>query len=433
MLVGVALAHARGELFGDFRAFYCSGELARVHAFSYAESAIAPCESLSQPGFFTASRATIVPSPLPGYLVALFVPLSLLQFPVACVVWAIGQVVAAVAALWLLARSRWVRFDVAIAAAMVMLGVVILPVGEMTPTALLGIVLVMVGCERDSAAWRAAGLAVAFVEPQIALGVAAALCARRRGAFEVLGVAAALLTLSVIVIGWSADVAYVRDFLPAHVAAELPRAQQYTLSWALRQLGASPSVALWVGRVVFLVALVAAFLSARFGPSATRAVAAGAALALAFGPFVHLDHMICALPAAFLVARASQTGAIALTLLALPLTTIFANPLLILFVPLVTYWLLSAYLKRPRVAVYGALASVLAALGFALVSAKLGFAFRTGANDGGAWATYVAQHNVVGGALIWIVKTPLWAALLVVACAAVALATQQERSTRWVG
>ena len=413
-------------MFGDFRAFYCAGELVRQHAFSYAESAIAPCESVSLPGFYTASSATVVPAPLPGYLAALFVPFSLLPFPLACAAWTAFSVACVFAAFAVLARLGWARFDTAVVASAILLGTAVLVQGELSSVALLGIALVIYGCERDRAALRVAGLVLAFAEPQIALGVAAVLAARRRTLFEVFAVVVGLFALSLVTIGWSANVAYLQDFLPAHVAAELARAQQYTLSWAFAQLGASPAVALWCGRVFFAAALAAAYWCGRRGRPEI-AVAGGAALALAFGPFVHLDHLICALPAAFVAAREIRiAGALALLLVALPVTAIFAQPLLLLAVPVVVFWVLVSFGISSRAATYGALAGVMTGAAFAVVSVRLGFNFSAGRASGGAWATYIARHEVVTGLLIWIVKAPVWIGLASIAVVAAALAVRSE-------
>jgi hypothetical protein len=411
--LGVQSAHAHGELVGDFRAFYCAGELARQHAFSYDPSALAPCESRPAPGFFTA-RDVSVPAPLPGYLVLAFIPLSLLPFPVAAVAWGLSLITASIAAIGVLSRLQWVRFDAGIALLAIPLGAVVLPPGELPAIALLGIALVIYGCRRDDTAARVAGLLLTFAEPQIAFGVAAVLLGRRGAWREIAGVLAALALLTLAAIGPAESLAYVRDVLPAHVASEVMRAQQYTLSWALAELGLATSIALWIGRIVYALALAFAVVLGRRTLGSGEACAAGAALALLAGPFVHLDHLLCALPAAFAVASVMPAaGVTAALLLALPLPVIFSEPLLVLAVPLVTFW----YSRNA----YAALGATCAAALFAAISAHTGFTFQGNHGAVNGWATYVANNNVATGSLIWIVKAPVWIGVAATALCATAL------------
>jgi hypothetical protein len=221
----------------------------------------------------------------------------------------------------------------------------------------------------------------------------------------------------------------VQTALPAHVASEVQRVQQYTISWALAQLDAPVSAALWLGRGLFLGALAYIYIVARrTGTDTVRSVGAGAGVALLFGPFVHLDHLLCALPAALIVANTfPRIGTIGTLLLALPVTVIFGNPLLIPVVPIVTFW---ATLQR-----YAALGTTIAALGLAGISARIGFTFRSAAVTGSTWAEYIARHDIVSGLLIWIVKMPAWIGLGISAIGALRSALSSKRQSgsgdRW--
>jgi hypothetical protein len=367
-----------------------------------------------------------VPAPLPGYLAALFVPFSMLSFPAACAVWTVVMLAATVLACLALAQLEWIAFDAALAASAVLVGTTILPSGELSPLAFAGVALVILGCARDRPILRIAGMLLASAEPQIALGVAAVLAARRRTLCEAAVVAVALAVVCVLAIGRAESVAYVRDVLPTHVASELLRAQQYTIPWGLAQSGVAAATALLTGRIMYALALLAAFLCGAWGRPAPAA-SAGAALTLAFGPFVHLDHLICALPAAALAARSYRAGSVALLALVLPVTAVFTQPLLVFAVPLIAYWVFRTYGYSVRVASYGALCFVAAAAAFAWTSERVGFAFRHTAASGGLWVQYVARHDVAAGALIWIVKVPVWVGLAYATVAACALAVDRER------
>jgi len=423
-IAGVLSAHARGEFMGDFRAFYCAGELARAHAFTYDPAALTACESRPESGFFTATE-TSVPAPLPGYAIAPFALLSFLPFPVASALWFTAVLACGIAGVWLLSKLGLVPFDLGIALASILLGAVNAPVGELPPLAFLGMALVMHGCKHDDRRARIVGLLLTFAEPQIALGVAVALAATatdwRRYA-EIAGTLALLGALTVATVGFDQTLAYAITVVPAHVASEVQRVQQYTLSWVLAQLNVAPAGALWIGRAAYLGSLFYTYgVARRPGTDPARAVAAGGALALFFGPFVHLDHILCALPAALLVADALPvTGAIGLLLLAIPLTVVFGNPLLIVAVPIVTYWATAQ--------AYAALGATVAALGIAGISARIGFTFRSAAATSGTWAQYIARHDIVSGLLIWIVKAPVWIGLGISAIGVVRLlgATTKE-------
>ena len=421
---GIRATVTARTLMGDFRAFYCAGELAREGSFDYSLERIAPCESRAVPdGFFSATPSLVVPAPLPGYAIAPFAALSFLDYPAATVVWWLALLAAAVLAAYVMALLGWARFDAALVAFAFPAAIVSMPLGELPPLALAGIALGALGMQRDVAWLRIAGFALVATQPQMAVAVAiAAIAARPKTWREVAAVVAVLGVASVVTIGFAQNVAYVRDFLPAHVASELLRVQQYTVSWIFAELGAPLGVAAWIGRVVYVIALAgAAVVSRRLAQTGeyAGAIAAAVAIALLGGPFVHVDHLLCAIPAAlWLASRKSLGGVVAAVLLALPITSIFANPILVFAVAIFTFWIASSYGISRRRSAYAALGAMTVAVGLALLSVRFGFAFHSAAHDAGnAWATYVATHNVVGGVLVWIVKAPLWIALIVLVVA----------------
>jgi hypothetical protein len=403
--LGAADARANGELMGDFRAFYCAGELAREHAFTYAQQTIAPCESRREPGFFTAQAATTVPAPLPGYAIAFFEPFSLLPFRTAAALWAFLTLACIVAGVVLVAALGWMQFDAAIVLVALLAGAAIVPPGELAGVAFLGLMLLAYGCERDAPAPRIAGMLLLALEPQIALCAYAVLAARSEYWRELFAAVVVLAAGALLAVGPTQTLGYVTGFLPAHVAAELHRAQQYTIGWALAQAGLAASLALWIGRACFAVAIAASFFLGRRSTGALS-IAAAAALSLALGPFVHLNHLICALPAALVAG--GPFGTLAALLIAFPPTVLFSQVLLIVIVPIAIYWVVRAEDGSARAGAYGALAGVVVIAVLAGVSRRLGFSFVASTAAGNGWAAYVARHDVVSGALIWLVKAPVW-------------------------
>ncbi|MDQ2866628.1 MAG: hypothetical protein M3R51_10410 [Candidatus Eremiobacteraeota bacterium] len=419
-------------LMGDFRAFYCAGELAREGRFDYSLDRIAPCESRPVPApFFSATRKLAVPAPLPGYAIAPFAVLSLLPYAAAAVLWWIALFATAVSTAVALARLKWSAFGIALLALALPVGLVCMPLGELPPFALAGIAMCALGMRSDRPALRAAGFALLCSQPQLAVAAAIAMiCAVPKSWREVAAVAVALAALSLVTIGVSQNVAYVRDFLPAHVASEVVRVQQYTLSWALAEIGVSFPIAIAAGRVAYGIALVlAGFFALRLSAADEKAAACavGVVLALFGGPFVHQDHIACAVPAAlWLASRKIRAGIVAVVLFALPVASIFANPVLVPLVAVCSFSISRAYRASMRVSGYSSLGAMAATVCLALLSVRLRFAFHSAAHGAGVWASYVSTHNVVGGALIWIIKAPVWIALLLVSIGAFQLATRYE-------
>ncbi len=418
-----AIAHS--AFAGDFRAFYCAGELARHAVFSYSEPAIAACEQRAAgPWFFTASASLVYPAPLPGYAVALFVPLSLLSFGAASLLWSGLAFFSAIGIAALLTSLRIVSFDAAILALSVPMATIIIPTGELPWIALAGIAILATGISRERRSLRIAGLACICTEPQLAIGTLVMLCAlHRRYVADAAVVAIALIVLSATTIGVQNNVFYVTQFLPSHVAAETIRAQQYGVPWIVAQLGASVQAAQWTGRVVFALALVLTVVVtrrlARTGDAIGACVVAPA-FALLGGPFVHEDHLLCAIPAAvWLASWRPALGIPATIVLALPIEPIFAQPLLLLTVPIVTVWFTAASGAGARTALYAALGAISCAAILAFAAAHFGLDFERGSpSSHGVWASYVAQHDVVRGWVIWLIKSPVWITLVALGIAA---------------
>ncbi|MBV8636602.1 MAG: hypothetical protein JO322_00830 [Candidatus Eremiobacteraeota bacterium] len=415
----------RTALAGDFRAFYCAGELARTGAFSYSETALAPCEQRRMgAAFFTALPGVAYPAPLPGYAVAAFIPLSLMNFTSATILWYAITMLAALLVAAMLALLRVASFDAAVMALAIPFGLVLIPVGELPWVALAGIAMLAVGTARSVRSLRIIGFICACSQPQIALAVLVALAALgRRYVIEAVSVVVALCCLSFITIGSHANIEYVTRFLPSHVAAETIRAQQYGVPWIVFQLGNSIMVAQWAGRIAFAIALVATFFYARAlarRGDLTGACVIGPALALLGGPFVHEDHLVCAIPAAlWLASRQSAFGVFAAIVLALPVESLFAQPVLLLAVPMVSASLTHAYVGKVRAALYAALGTTAYAACIAIAAARFGLILEPALPSAhGIWASYVAQHDVVKGWVIWLVKTPVWLALASVAIGA---------------
>lgn len=446
-----AFSNGHGWAMDDFKTFYCSGRVLLERQDPYRAGPLAACEAQPAPRpIFVAKPGFVLPAPLPGYTIAGFALIARLPFMAALALWLLLLAAATVAAIVVLSRLTGANaWDVAAAFSIALIAISF-AVGELVPIALFGVALVAWAVSRERVTpWTpvlaACGVALAFCEPQVGAAVAIA-CALRSWRFA-LSAALAVATLcciSVLAIGVPGNVAYVRDVLPAHVSAELPAYFQFSLSWMLDRLGVVPGTALALGRLqwIAMLAVTALFARSRFASRHPEiGVLAAPAFAVAGGPFLHLDHIALALPAAiWLVAKAPRPSwwrtatvvALAVPLLHLlilvrwlPMAAVLA------FIVVACGWLGGAFGRSATAGLGSALAAsvVVAIVMAALVAGGFGFASAQPAQSVASsmsqapWAHFVATHYVMTAWPIWLVKAPTWLGLAATAAALIGLAT----------
>jgi hypothetical protein len=298
-----------------------------------------------------------------------------------------------------------------------------LPVGELPPIALLGIVVALYAIHKQQPWLVGGGVALCMAEPQIGipLGVALA-CGDRRLWVPFACVFAGLAALSLALLGWATNVEYVTAFVPVHVASELPRVQQYSASWVLHAFGMSTDGSLLAGKIIYALVLVTSavvgYISGRRNVLDVACIFVPV-IALLGGPFVHVSHLIAAFPAAFWCARRPESrmlGTFAIAALALPIATVFSYQLLICSVPLVSATVGREYFGSWIAALRVAAASTVAAIAIYALCARYGFglvdASRSQSGTGTSWSRYVLAHNVATSWTIFAIKAPIWAALV---------------------
>lgn len=419
---------------GDFKAFYCSGYVLAHGGDPYLAAPLARCESMREPNplFFT-TKGEVLPAPLPGYAVAAFVPLSLLPFPLAALVWLTLLAAATFGAIVLLAQIRVASVELlAVTLALILVGVCF-PVGELPPIALFGIALAAWSASRGRPWPAAIGIALTFFEPQVgAAMLVAALALGRRFALAALVGACALGVASLLAVGVADTIQYLQVIVPAHLASELPSVLQYSLSAVLYQLGVAPAVATLGGRLSWLVMLGVAYVFARSKPAHARpelAFLAAPAFVAVGGQFLHLDHIALAVPAALWIASntalRSWLRIAVVSALSLPVLYIFSIFELTLLVPLIAAWIGGSLSRRP----IDALRTIAVVVAVMLVLGALAAASGTGAMHSAppvplpadiaqaSWARYIAQQHVMTGWSVWLVKAPIWAGIVATAAA----------------
>lgn len=315
---------------GDFRAFSCAASVALHHANPYVFGPLYRCESavVWPTWFYTANSNIALPAPLPPYALALFSPFVRLPFAHAASVWQFLVIAAALGSAWLLSRmtttvSRAVIYLVLLVPTLLTL----LPFGELTSIALLGLVAAAYFLSRERYWACALALMLAATEPHIAFPVFIGLfVVHARTRIPLLAAASVLVVGSVLFVGPAISLQYVTTVLPAHALSEIGRTSQLSLSSALYALGTPAALASRIGDVSFVVmaalGIYAGALLSRRYDDVRFAVFVPAASVLLGGPFIHINQIAMGLPFALVLfdkqpETSRQRSWLAFTLIAL--------------------------------------------------------------------------------------------------------------------
>ena len=271
-----------GWLMIDFRAYYCASLAQRLGRDPYFTASVHECESKTPAPYYRAPKNVTVPAPYPPYALAFFAPLTFLPFAVAAILWWIALALSILLAAYALARIARQPMLVAWGALVLSLGLTSFWSGNVMPVAFAALIVAALAVQRGRLAIAVPALAIAMVEPQVALPAAIGLfvaCSRVRVA---LILAAALLgVISVASCGVAQTLSYLTAVAPAHALSEVSRDNQYSLSTVLAALGVPDVSAALAGSISYVIVsavgvLVALRLARRFDdPSLNRARAGG--------------------------------------------------------------------------------------------------------------------------------------------------------------
>jgi hypothetical protein len=324
----------------DFGAFYCAGAAVAEHHDPYRTEPLRTCENALRG--FPPGRGVLfaVPAPLPGYALAPFVLASRLPYPLAAGVFVTLLVASFALTVVLLGRLCDLQVE-AIFAALFLQGLYAVFLGQIVP--IVGAAAVaaayFVTRGRDRAAAFAAALTM--LEPHLGLPVCLALfVARPRGRTVLAGCGAAFALGSLALLGLDTNLEYAREVLPAHALSEISNQEQYSLTYLAHLAGIGERAAGALGTASYFVMLVAGIVAGRIAAARTGMPALLLLVPAAFvvfgGPFVHVQQLAIAIPAALLLsaARARTAGwcSLAVMLLAVPWAT---TGFLILNLPIV--------------------------------------------------------------------------------------------------
>jgi hypothetical protein len=433
------------SLLGDFHAFWCAGSAIAHGADPYRAAALAACEHASAPwGLYSAPAGLAVPAPLPPYALALFALLSQLPFPLAACVWFALLIGATWAGTALVSRALRVHFALAAWMFLLPAAVLWLPFGEAAPLALLGAALAAYALQRERWSLCALGLALLAIEPHLALGAWACVALFAPRARAPLAIAGSALVAIALAVHSGVFIEYLREVLPLHALAEVPRPVQYSATWLLDALGFSPSIALQVGAATYAASVAASVAIAkrlqRRWDDRSVLVFAPLAASVIGGTFVHSSEIVLALPFAALLAmreqgRIAAAAAVACAVLAVPWLQGGPQQTIVLVGAAVCAALVLLLSENSKLA-FGALA------GCAILAAALVLAHREsgaahqprtfpvtesrGELASASWGRYIWREQSAVSAADWLGKTPTWLALLALAALAAGAASNKE-------
>ena len=306
----------------DFRVVYCGERAVIARSDPYAIEPLRACEhtvkrEANEPDW------SVTPYPLPGYAAMALLPFGLGSFALDRAAWialiATSFVVTAVALATLL--------DVPTAATAVVLapsiGLLQLRFGEPVPLAIAALTLAALALARGRPRLAALAAAVATIEPHLGLAACVGTFALAPETRRPLGICAATFAVvSIVGLGVARNVEYLSVFLPTQARAELVAVDQFSISHAAYVLHASEPLALALGTIGTLVALVLGVVVARRfvarGYSPGAIVLVPVAVALVTSAFSHDVEIAAALPAALLLSKRSWCARVAVVLFAMP-------------------------------------------------------------------------------------------------------------------
>ncbi len=449
-LAGIAFALAGYEIYGfilvhgflgDYGAFWCAANVMVHGADPYRAAPLWACEHASATwGFYSPPNGVVVPAPIPPYAIAFFVPLALLWFPAAAVLWLFINAGAIVLSGVLMSRVLGIPRLLAAWCLLLPATILWLPYGELTPLALAGAMIAAVGLQTRRNAITAAGLVLLAVEPHLALGAWICVAIFVPGTRAWIAAAGAFLVGISLAAHPTALVEYVRFVLPLHALAEVPRPAQYSATWMAYALGTAPNTAIAIGQASYVVFLIGGICAARVlqrrWSEPAVLVLAPLCAAVIGGVFVHASQVALSLPLAALFAARERgqlrvLGTIALAILAVPWG--WQQPVAGLSVIVVGAVVFSLSANR---AVALRLACLAALLMVSLLfvqrhnvpikhAGAFPVAHARGELASAPWGRYIWREQSTVSPASWLSKAPTWFALLLLVCGAAALAKKE--------
>ena len=299
----------------DFRALYCGGQAVLKHENPYRVEPVRSCEHTEYPTTLFKNDVpawVILPAPYPGYALDLFSQFARAPYPIAKAIW-LGLLVASIG--WLVPVCARLSGWSPIVATLVLLPTAFLSniwLGSTPPLAMLAVALAALAMLRGRPGWAVPPLALAMIDPHLALpaGIALAVIAPKARVAIAAGLCV-LVALSLHAIGLPGNLEYFSDQLPMHARAEVFVRLQYSLTHLLAIGGVPVDAALRLGSASYaalaLFAIYNAVRDARDNLGGARTIALPVAIVALGGTFIHNQEICLALPALFVLVRSAET------------------------------------------------------------------------------------------------------------------------------
>lgn len=318
----------------DLRAFYAAGVVVDQHANPLTVQPLFNVErGLPNGGSI---QQFVSPVPLPPYDLAALGLLARLPVALATGLMALATLAAGFVTAFALYRAAAIPLTLAIAVAFMATVYSASGLGQIAPIAIAAIALGVWAVREQRYSLAGVAVAISLIQPQIAVApLACVLLFVPRARIAAIAVLVIEAVASFVFVGPTEILQYV-SALAIHARAELHFPAQFSLTWLLTYFGFAPSIALALGSVSTVIAIVASIYFV--ANKREQALANGAVIALpaAFsvvgGSFIHEHQIALAVVPALLLLRPTARifdSAWALAALVIP----FAS-----FLTLEAYW-----------------------------------------------------------------------------------------------
>lgn len=299
------------QFFVDFKVPYCAAQTMLQGADPYRFGSLATCEhTVAVPPYVPALRPndpTLEPPPIPPYALLPFLALARLPFAFALALWMGANIGGCIAAAEMLRRALPTVPSALIGSAVV---VSALPVGldlaQFTGIVLLAVTALGIALRDRRPVALGCWLAVAAVQPHVALPAAVALLAGggRMARLAVLAAGAALALVSALIFE-PLTVEWLTVVLPGAAAVNLIDAGQVSFVSLPATLGVPLGPLLTAAKGIYAAAIVlGAWAAGRIAVRSGRLEAVpwiGTAIGTLAAPYLHLQQVTLVLPAALLL------------------------------------------------------------------------------------------------------------------------------------
>lgn len=299
-------ANSAGEVFSDFRAFYCAGSVAAAGQDPYLQGPLYRCEArAAAPVLWRAENNVANPAPLPPYALALFIPFGKLPYGAAAWVWAIilgASYAATIVALRRLTSLPWAALCLAVLPA----SLLSVSLGQIAPVAIALMCVSAVLLKRDRPVLAGVAAGLALIEPHLAIPSCIALFLVAKGARVGLTCTGMIFIACSLMLGAPRTVEYFANVLPAHAVSDIQDVGQYSATLVAHLFGATGALALRIGALSYAVMAMTGVAVAVALVKRERELFYAALVPMAFsviaGSYIHWNQVVAAIPAALSLA-----------------------------------------------------------------------------------------------------------------------------------